>query len=100
MTLRNLTRVVCYGVVLPLVVTELLDLAAHANDTRVSVPLLIVGEVVLLVSSLVTLVAGWRLRARTQGRDRTPLMILMIIGGAPICLFILFVFVALVWGIS
>lgn len=89
MTLRNLTRTVCFGVILPFVVIVLGVITGRINFLGGEGMLLLLPSYVLFtVSGLVTVVAGLRLRARTQGRERTQLMLLLLVGGAPIWLMI------------
>src|SRR5258708_29879938 len=89
MTLRNLTRIVSFGVVLPFLAIVLGisrgRVSFHGGD---GMGLAFAGYVLFNISSLLTVVAGLRLRAHTQGRERTPLMLFLLVGGAPIVLFV------------
>ena len=89
MTLRNLSRVVSYGVILPILVIMLGIscgwVSFHGGE---GMALVVAGYVLLNVSSLVAVVTGLRLRAHTHGRERKQLMLLVLVGGTPIILFL------------
>ena len=85
MTLRNLTRVVSFGVVLPFVVLVVCAIGGlinfHGGDWMLLVVLCMLS---VTVASVVTAVAGLRLRARTHDGERGRVMLLLLVGGAPI----------------